>query len=195
MPLAWATILHPNLEFQPRFESSRTLAMPKWLTSHDDLRIGVSKAIFKRAAKGPQSNRPPTTEIIDHVTETFGLAQGEVFDRKHHKEAFHLLVYLLCRVRNLPLKQVAQLAGISPARVSQIAKEFDNPNRRCSLQTRGILKNYNFSVDNHLEGFSRMGSRVHYKEARNTVHRGGANGAIIRRDRFARQQQRDRVTR
>jgi len=92
----------------------------------------------------PRPNRPTTTEIIDHVTKTLDLAQGEVFRRKRHKEAFHLLVYLLRRVRNLPLKQIAQMAGISPARVSQIAQEFDDPDPRCSPQTPEILKNYKF---------------------------------------------------
>lgn len=121
-----------------------------FLGSEDFLRRTQARIEARRRGSSPFSppvprpHRPTTTEIIDRVTKTFGLAQGEVFNRKRHKEAFLLLVYLLRRVRNMSLKQVAQMAGISPARVSQIAKEFDNPDHRCSLQTRAILKNYKF---------------------------------------------------
>ena len=51
-------------------------------------------------------NRPATTQLIEAVAETFALAPEGVSNRKLHNEAFQLLVYLLRRVRNLPLKEV-----------------------------------------------------------------------------------------
>jgi hypothetical protein len=89
-------------------------------------------------------NRPTTTQLINQVAETVGLPADEVFNRKLNKEAFQLLVYLLRRVRNLPLKDVAVMAGISCTRVSQIQKRFDNPDDLPILlpQTQALLKKY-----------------------------------------------------
>ena len=67
-----------------------------------------------------------------------------VFDRKLNKEGFQVLVYLLRRVRNLALKEVAAMARMSCSRVSQIQKHFENPDDLLHLspKTQALLKNY-----------------------------------------------------
>jgi hypothetical protein len=88
--------------------------------------------------------RTDGAQIIEAVAKTFEITEQQVFDRKLYKEAFHLVVYLLRRVSNLPLKQVADMAGVSCTRVSQIQKRFDNPDDLPILpgQTQALLEKY-----------------------------------------------------
>ncbi len=46
----------------------------------------------------------------------------DVLDRCHHREAYQIYVFLLRRVCNMSLKEVATIAEISQGRVSQIQK-------------------------------------------------------------------------
>ena len=66
--------------------------------------------------------RPDQHHVLEHVAEVYGISADDVLDRRHHREAYQIAVYLLRRVCNLSLKDVATLANISPGRVSQIQK-------------------------------------------------------------------------
>jgi transcriptional regulator with XRE-family HTH domain len=45
---------------------------------------------------------------------------------RSNPEAFQASVYLLRRAVNLPLKEVAALAGVSPPRISQIQSKLES---------------------------------------------------------------------
>jgi len=66
-----------------------------------------------------QPSRPESDAIITAVSKAYSISETNVLQR-NHKEAFNAAVYLLRRVGNLPLKRVAEMAGISTGRVSQI---------------------------------------------------------------------------
>ncbi len=63
--------------------------------------------------------RPRSAEVIQAVADAYQLAPEAVFDRSH-QAALRAVVYLLRRVANLSLKEVAEMAGVSSPRVSQI---------------------------------------------------------------------------
>jgi len=90
--------------------------------------------------------RPGPAQVIARVAQEFGLPIDNVFDRKRHAAAFRLLTYLLRRVCNLPLKDVAAMVGVSTARVSQIQKLFDGPRAPHFLAptVAAMLKKYKF---------------------------------------------------
>jgi len=66
--------------------------------------------------------RPGHLDILKHVAEVYGVNVNDVLDRRRHREAYQVSVFLLRRVCNMSLKEVASLANISPGRVSQIQK-------------------------------------------------------------------------
>ncbi len=65
--------------------------------------------------------RPGKKAILEAVSSAYALSPNDVLDRKN-KEAFRTAVALLRTACNLPLKEVAALAGISIGRVSQIQR-------------------------------------------------------------------------
>lgn len=71
--------------------------------------------------------RPSHEVIVDAVAKVYGLESAALFSRVN-QQAFQVMVYLLRRVANLSLKEVARLASISPPRVSQIQARIEaNP--------------------------------------------------------------------
>lgn len=64
--------------------------------------------------------RPDAERVIADVAGAYGVKVEEVLDRKRHREAYRVAVFLLRRACNMSLKEVADLAGISIGRVSQI---------------------------------------------------------------------------
>ena len=81
--------------------------------------------------------RATPEQVLHDVASAFGLDVGEVFDRRNNREAFRTAVFLLRRACNLSLKEVAELAGISLSRVSQIQKQVGDEG------LISALKNYN----------------------------------------------------
>jgi len=61
-------------------------------------------------------------DVLKHVAEVYGVNVNDALDRPHHRQAYQISVFLLRRVCNMSLKEVAALANISPGRVSQIQK-------------------------------------------------------------------------
>jgi REP element-mobilizing transposase RayT len=79
--------------------------------------------------------RPGTQAVLKAVAKAHQISTRAVLER-HNAEAFRHAVYLLRRRANLPLQEVAALAGVSSGRVSQIqsAIERNEPNahlRQC----------------------------------------------------------------
>jgi putative transposase len=71
-----------------------------------------------------QPSRPRAEAIEAAVAKAYGLPAAQIRDRGN-TQAYKATVYLLRRACNLPLAQVAERAGISPGRVSQIQTEIE----------------------------------------------------------------------
>ena len=72
--------------------------------------------------------RPDQETILREVALVYCLSPEKVLDRASGP-AFKAAVYLLRRTANLSLKEVAQLAGVSCPRISQIQTELESVNR------------------------------------------------------------------
>ncbi len=68
--------------------------------------------------------RPLAEDVICAVADAFEIAREAVLDRSH-QAAFKTAVYLLRRVCNLPLADVARLGGVSASRISRIQAEAE----------------------------------------------------------------------
>ncbi|MDQ6968285.1 MAG: hypothetical protein Q9M14_06340 [Mariprofundaceae bacterium] len=80
--------------------------------------------------------RPTSTQVLEDVAKAFSIEVEQVLDRHTQRDAYRTAVFLLRRTCNMPLKEVANLAAISPARVSQIQSEVSYS------QLPDCLKNY-----------------------------------------------------
>lgn len=99
----------------------------------DKLLVGQPARGVPHRQLGPA--RPTPQRVLQAVAKAHQLGAGAVLDREN-SEAFKHAVYLLRRRANLPLNRVAELAGISIGRVSQIqtsleASEMDAQLQRC----------------------------------------------------------------
>lgn len=70
-----------------------------------------------------QPVRPDAETILQIVADYFGCAIEEILSRVH-REGYLLAVYLLRRVVNMPLADVAALVAVSTSRVSQIQRKI-----------------------------------------------------------------------
>ena len=69
--------------------------------------------------------RPTAEKVLELVAAAAGISQPLLFNRKASPEAFRATVYLLRRVSNIPLREVAALAGTSQGRISQIQRKIE----------------------------------------------------------------------
>jgi len=83
-------------------------------------------------------------QVLSDVAAVYGLEVNEVLNRHLNRAAYRAGVFLLRRACNLSLKDVAGLAGISLARVSQIQKQVSNEGLNLAL------KNYKVKACPHL---------------------------------------------
>jgi len=86
-------------------------------------------------------SRPGKDEVLHEVRTVYGLDRVAVLDRRN-KEAFRVAVAMLRTVCNLPLKEVATLAGISVGRVSQIQRTLLNGSMNISEPMRRLREKY-----------------------------------------------------
>jgi hypothetical protein len=70
-------------------------------------------------------DRPTAEEVLDAVARTAGVPSASVLDRHARQDVFRVTVYLLRRAANLPAREVARRAGVSPARISQIQRAVE----------------------------------------------------------------------
>jgi len=80
-------------------------------------------------------SRPTSVQVLEDVAREYALKPCQVLDRRVHRDAYRAGVFLLRRSCNMSLKEVTDLAGISPARVSQIQSEIDDDHLPDSLKT------------------------------------------------------------
>ena len=77
----------------------------------------------------PSSQSRPTRVgkegILDRVGEVYGLSPAEIISRDN-TEAYHCAAYLLRRVANISLREVAALFGVSPSRISHVQREMES---------------------------------------------------------------------
>jgi chromosomal replication initiation ATPase DnaA len=104
----------------------------------------MQSIVDRRAARGiAKAQRKPITPSVDEIVNTVGSAYGisasQVLDR-NHVEAYWLAAYLMRRVGNLPLADVARRVGVSPARISQIQTKFEHG--KTSTKMDAVLKHY-----------------------------------------------------
>jgi REP element-mobilizing transposase RayT len=83
--------------------------------------------------------RPSLDEILSAVGRTYGISADHVLD-KSEVEAYWLAVFLMRRTGNLSLQEVAEHAGVSPARISQIQTKIERG--RMSPKMAQVLKRY-----------------------------------------------------
>lgn len=71
-------------------------------------------------------DRPTRETIIQAVAAAAGVPPGSTLDRRSRQDVFKVTVYLLRRGANLSLREVAELAQVSPPRVSQIQRAIED---------------------------------------------------------------------
>lgn len=93
---------------------------------------GISRVQF-------QPRRPGPEEVMAVVARAFGVSSSQVLDRSH-PPAYQAAVYLLRRVANLSLREVAERVRVSPGRISQIQAKIERERARAELA--GLLHHY-----------------------------------------------------
>lgn len=93
-------------------------------------------------------DRPSADDILTAVSEAYAIPVDGVLKRSY-PEAFRAAVYLLRRVANLSLKEVAAMSSVSPSRVSQIQHQVEHgkPNTplralRCRFQLKDGIRHF-----------------------------------------------------
>jgi hypothetical protein len=81
-----------------------------------------------------QPLRPDAPAIEARVAKAYQISPAQIWDRASD-EAYRAAVYLLRRVANLPLAEVAKRAGISAPRVSQIQAQIERGKLSNALRT------------------------------------------------------------
>ena len=82
------------------------------------------KAVRGIAKAQMRPMRPGVEEIKRAVADKYGIKPADVLDRRQG-EAYRAAVYLMRRAGNLPLGEVADRAGVSAGRVSQIQTQIE----------------------------------------------------------------------
>lgn len=83
--------------------------------------------------------RPTPKKIFQSVSAAAKIPEALLLDRVAAPEAFQAVVYLLRRASNLPLQQVAELAGVSQSRISQIQRKIEDEGGISSTFTWGKM--------------------------------------------------------
>lgn len=84
------------------------------------------QSLAQQPAAVARPDRPTVDQICAAVAGAAQVPPETVLDRRAAREAFQVTVYLLRRACNLPLKEVAALAHVSPPRISQIQRAIED---------------------------------------------------------------------
>lgn len=84
--------------------------------------------------------RPQINDVLNAVMQRYKMDRESLLNRRN-KEPFRLVVFLLRRVCNVPLKDVASMAGISEGRVCQIHRAMRDAD--VSEEVRDLLEKFN----------------------------------------------------
>jgi putative transposase len=87
-----------------------------------------------------QPLRPDATGVLAAVAKTFAATPNQIRERRH-QQAFQVWVYLLRRAANLRLRDVADMARVSPGRISQIQRAMETG--KPGPEIEGLMWRYN----------------------------------------------------
>ncbi len=92
--------------------------------------VDMERLAAAHASEGVSRNqrkpaRPTADAVLRGIATAFGIDPVQIRCRQN-KEAFRAWVYLLRRAANLSLRDTAQLAAVSPGRVSQIQTQLES---------------------------------------------------------------------
>jgi len=95
----------------------------------DDFLVRMEKLAHKQSlANVPQQQTHPTRldkdAVLTRVSQVYALQAEEILSRSH-AEAYHCAAWLLRRSANVSLKEVAELFGVSPSRISHIQRSME----------------------------------------------------------------------
>ena len=90
-----------------------------------------------------QPPRPTQEQVIESILTAFALTEQQLWKR-NNQEAFQAAVYLLRRVANLPIRDVARLGGVSAGRVSAIQRRVEDGHRSRRLDS--LLDSHRFRL-------------------------------------------------
>ena len=90
-----------------------------------------------------QPPRPTQEQVVEGILEAFALTEQQLWKRDN-QEAFQAAIYLLRRIANLPIRDVARLGGISAARISAIQRRVEAGHRSRSLDA--LLDSHRFRL-------------------------------------------------
>lgn len=98
----------------------------------------------KEVPRGQQlPDRPSSETIIKAVSETYDVERRDILNRSH-PQGYVAVVYLLRRVVNMRLNEVADLFGVSASRVSKIQKCVEEG--RADIRMMKLLKKYKVKI-------------------------------------------------
>ncbi|MGY6214585.1 sigma factor-like helix-turn-helix DNA-binding protein [Methylolobus aquaticus] len=83
--------------------------------------------------------RPSADQILGAIAREYGLSNAQVLNRSNGM-AFRQAVHQLRRRGNLPLREVAAMAGVSVSRVSQIQREIEAGTEESWLEAPANVK-------------------------------------------------------
>ncbi len=113
----------------PNLRGQIFLGTDEFLTRLQTRVASQSTANVPRAQR--QFLRPSADQILEAIGKDYGLSKSQVLDRLNGS-TFKQAVHLLRRRCNLPLREVAAMAGVSVSRVSQIQREIEDGNMNAS---------------------------------------------------------------
>jgi chromosomal replication initiation ATPase DnaA len=102
-------------------------------------RLVEGKAVQGIAKAQTKPLYPGVDEIVAMVGRAYGIVGSRVLDR-NHVEPYWLAVYLMRRVSNLSLQEVAGRFGVSAARISQIQTKMEQG--QTSPRMAPVLRRY-----------------------------------------------------
>ena len=84
-----------------------------------------------------QLNRLSAAEVLQRVSEAYRTEQQAIVARAH-PDAYQCAAWLLRRAANLPLRQVAELFGVSPSRISHIQRQRETAEQISKEQRKAM---------------------------------------------------------
>ncbi len=78
------------------------------------------------SAAAARPDRPTAEQITRAVAQAASIPAEAVLDRTGAREPYRVAAFLLRRAGNIPLSQVADMAGVSPGRISQIQRAIED---------------------------------------------------------------------
>lgn len=115
------------------------LGSENFLTRMEERLLRYDKPLNEVPVEQTQPMRPRKEEILGMVSRVYGAEERNILGRRH-REAYQAAAYLLRRVANLGLKEVAEIFAVSPPRISHIQHRIETEQQ--GPQVQDLLKLY-----------------------------------------------------